>query len=276
MVPFNTNFLQLASVPLKIEDSMLRIAAHRLQYPKIEYGDKISHTIEDAEAKWNLADKTFLSTKERNIFYKVFHDSHVSQSRIKEINDNFGRQLRDRDVGEPICDENHDIHSIVFRNDSQGNDSALRTELRRAQQAKADLILLVLQNKNQDLYSTFKYLADKVFGIPTIVIVERSNFKKSVWNPLGLDAYIGNVMMKANLKMGGINHSAASKLKEMWLANTLVLGADVTHPTNGALPGCPSVAAVVGSVESTGGRFLGSMRLQTEGGKEASRYASVR
>jgi eukaryotic translation initiation factor 2C len=76
--------------------------------------------------------------------------------------------------------------------------------------------------------------------------------------------------MKANLKMGGINHSAFSKCGNIadWLKTTLVLGADVTHPGNGALLGCPSVAAVVGSVESTGGRFLGSIRLQSESGKE--------
>ncbi|KAH9867104.1 hypothetical protein IAQ61_007696 [Plenodomus lingam] len=37
---------------------------------------------------------------------------------------------------------------------------------------------------------------------------------------------------------------------------------DVTHPGPGALLGTPSIAAIVGSVDQHGGKFLGSMRLQ--------------
>jgi eukaryotic translation initiation factor 2C len=78
--------------------------------------------------------------------------------------------------------------------------------------------------------------------------------------------------MKANLKFRGINHCAESSndVSKKWLKDTLVLGADVTHPSGGALPGCPSIAAVVGSTEETGGRFLGSVQLQSEGNKEVS------
>lgn len=112
----------------------------------------------------------------------------------------------------------------------------------------------------------------------TFVMIEKSNYSKNQWNPNGLDQYIGNIMMKANLKFGGINHSAISSNGniEQWLSTTLVLGADVTHPSNGALPGCPSIAAVVGSVEKTGGRFLGSVQLQQEANKEVCYHASSR
>tara|TARA_R110002003_G_scaffold138_10_gene12728 strand:+ start:9272 stop:9577 length:306 start_codon:yes stop_codon:yes gene_type:complete len=37
---------------------------------------------------------------------------------------------------------------------------------------------------------------------------------------------------------------------------------DVTHPGPGSLFGTPSIAAIVGSVDQYGGKFLGSMRLQ--------------
>ena len=37
---------------------------------------------------------------------------------------------------------------------------------------------------------------------------------------------------------------------------------DVTHPSPGSLLGTPSIAAIVGSVNQNGGKFLGSMRLQ--------------
>ena len=138
----------------------------------------------------------------------------------------------------------------------------------------------MLQSKDQDCYSAFKYLSDVVFSFSSMAMVESSNMRNVKGNSgvesatSGLDQYCGNLMMEANLKLGGINHtaegrSAYGQIKEH-LENALVLGADVTHPSNGALLGCPSVAALVGSVETTGGRFLGSMRLRSEGSKEVS------
>jgi eukaryotic translation initiation factor 2C len=37
---------------------------------------------------------------------------------------------------------------------------------------------------------------------------------------------------------------------------------DCTHPDSNSLAGTPSIAAIVGSVDAKGGKFLGSMRLQ--------------
>jgi eukaryotic translation initiation factor 2C len=68
--------------------------------------------------------------------------------------------------------------------------------------------------------------------------------------------------MKVNLKFGGINHSTSDVRAR--IHKTLVLGADLSHPGPGAIFGCPSIAAVVGSVDDNGGKFLGSMRLQTK------------
>lgn len=45
---------------------------------------------------------------------------------------------------------------------------------------------------------------------------------------------------------------------------TDIFDSDVTHPGQGSLLGTPSIAAVVGSVDRTAGKFLGSMRLQPQ------------
>jgi len=66
--------------------------------------------------------------------------------------------------------------------------------------------------------------------------------------------------MKIILKGNGINHEIQA-LKSTF-SNTMVIGADVTHPSPGCIPGCPSIAAVVGSIDESGGKYLGSMRLQ--------------
>ncbi|OCL01970.1 stem cell self-renewal protein Piwi, partial [Glonium stellatum] len=77
---------------------------------------------------------------------------------------------------------------------------------------------------------------------------------------------MANIAMKMNLKLGNINHSViyakAPFVNKQNQFDTIVLGADVTHTGANATPATPSLAAVVGSVESTFGKFLGSMRTQ--------------
>jgi eukaryotic translation initiation factor 2C len=72
-----------------------------------------------------------------------------------------------------------------------------------------------------------------------------------------------------NLKASGINHT--TKYLEGVFSKTLVFGADATHPSSKSISGCPSIAAILGSVESRSGRYLGSMKLQDRENKEVSR-----
>jgi eukaryotic translation initiation factor 2C len=46
------------------------------------------------------------------------------------------------------------------------------------------------------------------------------------------------------------------------IASTNMYASDVTHAGTGSLIGTPSIAAIVGSVTTNGGKFLGSMRVQ--------------
>jgi eukaryotic translation initiation factor 2C len=252
---------------------MLIVPSTTLNNPRIMYGNQ-TFTM-DTSAQWDLAQLEFLQTtsptkKPVTRSYVLLHESWVHSDRIDEIKKNFEKQMSKRNVGKA---HNLKTTSINLKQEHRVNN--LRAAFRQARKSQADLVVLVLSNRDQDVYSTFKHLADRIFGLHTMVFVEKSNYKHGQWNPLGLDQYVGNVMMKANLKFGGINHSAEPSSTKFGktsdiLKDTLVLGADVTHSGGGALPGCPSIAAVVGSVESTGGKFLGSIRLQGEANKEVS------
>ncbi|KAH7092068.1 Piwi domain-containing protein [Paraphoma chrysanthemicola] len=123
-----------------------------------------------------------------------------------------------------------------------------------AQAKGANYIILFLGNNSIPSYSIIKDLADRTYGMQSSCVVykgEGKDFDSKYW---------ANVMMKVNLKTGGVNHTVAGIADVM--KDTLVLGADVTHPGRGSLFGTPSIAAVVGSVDQTGGKFLGSLRLQ--------------
>jgi eukaryotic translation initiation factor 2C len=259
---------------------MFLVQSTTFKNPKITYRN--TSFAMDASAQWDLADCQFLSTGSSakavaDIPYAIIHDKWAEGDHIKAIQSNLERQMSGRGVGQARCLGTVSIHL----NKKDNAEGPLRTRLREARKLGVDLVILVLQNKDQEFYSVFKFLADRVFGLQSMMFVTKSNFRKGSWNPTGVDQYVGNIMMKVNLKFGGINHSAETngakhgKISE-FLSNTLVLGADVTHPSGGALPGCPSIAAVVGSVENTGGKFLGSIRLQGEANKEVCSGPCIR
>jgi eukaryotic translation initiation factor 2C len=146
---------------------------------------------------------------------------------------------------------------------------ALQSVKEKFSEGRKKIVLLLLEASSKPLYQFFKDLADREFGLHALCITEGKVFKGDN-GPISrmIDQYLGNVMMKVNLKCEGINHSAGDSVanSEQSLQNrlkdTTVLGADVTHPSLISIEGCPFIASLVGSVDGQGGKFLGSMRLQ--------------
>ncbi|KAF2644090.1 Piwi-domain-containing protein [Massarina eburnea CBS 473.64] len=145
--------------------------------------------------------------------------------------------------------------------------------LAKYKSAEIDLALLLLPTPSIPVYSAFKDVMERGYGWNSICLTEAKNVGRGgvVKQAKDVSNYIANVAMKVNLKTGGRNHTVSevgSKPISEILQDTLVLGADVTHPGGNSLLGCPSIASVVGSVDAHGGKFLGSMRLQSEAKKE--------
>lgn len=126
---------------------------------------------------------------------------------------------------------------------------------------KSKIFALFLPKRDISTYQTFKDIVDREFGLRSMVLTEEK-IKGD------LKPYFGNVMLQTNIKYGGVNHTTnlvKSKIEE---GKLMILGADVTHPSSGAVEGCPSIAAIVGSVDNYGGKYLGSMRLQDKDKKD--------
>ncbi|CAG7850102.1 Protein argonaute 2 Short=OsAGO2 [Serendipita indica DSM 11827] len=113
-------------------------------------------------------------------------------------------------------------------------------------------ILVLLSHQDHFIYPGIKRIGDVELGIHTVYP-----------NPKREDQYFSNVALKLNTKLGGINHKP--DLDSMrWLVEkrTMVVGADVTHPSPPSIDGTPSLAAVVASFDSNSAQFWVSMRLQ--------------
>ncbi|KAH7380265.1 Piwi domain-containing protein [Phaeosphaeria sp. MPI-PUGE-AT-0046c] len=146
--------------------------------------------------------------------------------------------------------------------------------------SSSDCGLVVIPKKDYNLYAAAKRLAD--FSGRKLSFAIGSKFMR---NGRFDDQFLSNLALKITLKMGGETHyldsSGLSKCFNTGDKNikrvkerTVVLGADVGHGGIGSRPGSPSVACVVGSVDSNMMRYPGSMRLQA-GGQEIIETAEL-
>ena len=150
--------------------------------------------------------------------------------------------------------------------------------------------LVLLPKHDYDLYSKIKRIFDRRLGVHAVCASSKKLDGFGGPKPRGGEElmgvqYMSNIGLKFNLKRGGDNHLLApSDLREVLstrtsqsgaakpggvvlnqkprVCETIIMGADVAHPTASAVPGCPSIAAVVGSVDDNFVRYPGSMRLQ--------------
>lgn len=252
---------------------MLDIPRTQLPSVVVQYSNRTT-TCSNQKGQWNLSGQKFLARSPlQRIRWKLLCEPSV----IGEACDNFIHYFEDQLVTTGVCGPGevthlgnatplsgpHKMDDRLNRALSDLHKTISRENLEDKKAAETGWIVVLLLNRNnQDVYSSFKYLTDKVYCLQSICATER-NFKPRGGFKGGQQAmqqYMANVAMKANLKAAGINHSATGVSN--WLKNTLVLGADLTHAGNSAIDNCPSISAVVSSVGSDGGWFIGQPFIQ--------------
>lgn len=189
--------------------------------------------------------------------WKLLYATGVQKAARDGFVQHFGAQL----VATGVCfpgQVGHIGRPMFIQATETGIDTALNTLHNTKPSQTPDIVVLLIRRKDQALYSSFKYLADKKYCFRSICATQ-DNFQHRKGNG-SMQQYMANVAMKANLKFAKINHTVTGVSN--WLNNTMVLGADLTHPGGGAIDNCPSIAAIVSSTESTGGFFMGQLGLQ--------------
>ncbi|KAI0273257.1 ribonuclease H-like domain-containing protein [Russula aff. rugulosa BPL654] len=129
-------------------------------------------------------------------------------------------------------------------------------EVRRSQ--KHQLHLCLLQKRDDFIYPGIKRLCCVNYGVRSQCLL----LEKAL-NQAKQDQYLSNVALKVNTKLGGINHRLGGDALG-WLSKepTILVGIDVTHPGPSSVPGTPSIAGVVASVDRDFVQFPASLRLQ--------------
>ncbi|KAH7175582.1 ribonuclease H-like domain-containing protein [Dactylonectria macrodidyma] len=116
-----------------------------------------------------------------------------------------------------------------------------------------EFLLIILGSMDTEVYSKVKTLGDCTFGIHTSCV--QGHFKKFGG---GSPGYFANVALKWNAKAGGINHKLRDDLELAKGGKTMVVGYDVTHPTNmpsGKSDEAPSLVGLVASIDRDMGQW---------------------
>jgi len=245
---------------MTIGENPLSTQARIIAPPKLKYNiTSREPSIQPEAGAWNMIDKKFYEASKIVRWVVLIYDSqrNFPQPDYTRLVNGFLSACDD--VGMTV--ENRD--PIYKFEDGQGPiGKHLKNavdECQRQFKQRPTLIVVVLPNNGGEIYNAVKHFGDITFGIPTQCLKSFSckKAKAQYWN---------NVMLKVNVKLGGINvipdpSSLAAEALTDPANPTIVMGADVMHPPPGI--NRPSYSAIIGSVDSHTAKYVATSRAQT-------------
>lgn len=260
--------LQVDTFGVRVNRGFLSVAARILNAPQVNYGK--GKTVVPRNGSWNLANTQFHEARPiGKIAYVFFSLDYPRQgaeqqmfNRFKDFEGYLNRAGMKCNLGTAVVNT-----VLIWRGGSspdndRKNSEIIRNELRRVAQNPAgppNFIFVVLPVENAQTYNMVKVVADTELGIHTVCCT-----MKVIDKPIEkLNQVWGNLSMKVNLKLGGINQILQKKLGIIDEGKTMVVGLDVTHPSPGSKDNAPSVAAIVASIDKNLGQWPSDFKSQT-------------
>ncbi|KAG9317399.1 argonaute-like protein [Chiua virens] len=236
----------------------LNVSARVLVPPMLRYGrDSRQPTITPRDGAWNMIDKQFFQpvTIQRWIVVIFERQQRFNAQTAKDLVD--GLVSGCSALGITV----HDRAPPVSWRSGQGSIAdQLRTagsECVQKNGGPPNLIVVVLPDNGDDIYTAVKHFGDVSVGVATQCLKSSKCFRAK-------PQYFANVCLKMNVKLGGIN-TIPDPLSVAVLTDprnpTIVMGADVIHPAPGS-DGRPSFTALVGNVDSNSAKYVATSRVQ--------------
>lgn len=245
---------------MHVEDTTgpLTVTARVLQPPKLKYGPGSAQpTITPSNGAWNMIDKRFFrpASIDRWIVVVYERQQRFNPQAAQDMIDGMLRSFKD--VGIRITD---DKPMVTWQNGQGRIADQLRaagTECFQRTKQRPQLIVVVLPENGNDIYTAVKHFGDITVGVATQCLKSQKCFRAK-------PQYYANVCLKVNVKLGGINTipdpQSVSVLTDP-RNPTIVMGADVIHPAPGS-DGRPSFTALVGNVDSDTAKYIATSRVQ--------------
>lgn len=246
----------LQSFGIEVTERMLEIPARLIPTPQVCYNPKGKDpTAVPRDGVWNLIGKK-VSTGSALKVWGVLSFAGERMCPTPQLQA-FVRELAVtcQDTGMDIQEKEPPIKYDNPQGDIEQILRAFYQFVGNRYKQRPQMVVCILPSTGQPLYAEIKRVSDTVLGIPTQCLqVKHTKMPKK--------QYCANVCLKMNVKLGGAN-SYLNTREVPFISErpTIVMGADVTHPSPGDNTR-PSIAALVASLDSQAARYTASIRVQ--------------
>jgi hypothetical protein len=245
----------LAKFGLSVDKNLLVVHARVLEAPAIRYRTQGGAPLRPRDGSWNMKDvKVAVGSKiQAWSFVQVASRDGVQPLDYSNI-DKFIRTsgYMGVDLSQPTTLSGiADTVVVKFPSDRY----KLEPIFKQAEKQGVGFLLFVFapREASSEVYAHVKLLGDCTYGIHTSCMVA----SKFVYNERA-EQYFANVALKWNLKAGGVNHRLSQEIDIFRDGRTMVVGYDVTHPTNmpnSKADAAPSLVGLVSSVDKELGQW---------------------
>ncbi|KAK9425192.1 putative Piwi domain-containing protein [Seiridium unicorne] len=252
---------------LAVDKSLLTVRGRELPAPQVLYASlknpKQPQRPRVAEGSWNMRDvKVAKAGRPIQDWSWVYIYNEGRSYNAAPLSTTIGEMVKFwRNMG--ISIPGNSSHPEGFKIEIPRGASAsdyIKQEFKANLTPRTQFVFVVLPDKGTEIYNAVKTHADTSLGFHTVSVVYNNLTKDR-----GQDQYFANVGLKVNLKSGGINHKLEGGVTLVKDGKTMVVGYDVTHPTNmaGDFENVPSMVGMVSSIDTDLAQWPGTAWTQT-------------
>jgi len=246
-VPDSSRDPYMKEFKLSVSPDMARVNGRILSAPTLQFSSERNvgqvATVEPRNGTWSLKDVAFRHAQSitSSVVLMVGTEHEVPTRNTQQWFGNFMKTCGTKGVkfnAQPI-----------FRR-VEASPGVLENTMKAVCASRPSMVFCFLADRKDPMYPVVKRVSETMIGVPTqcFDMAKIMNFKTS-----GV-AYQANVALKVNAKLGGVNQVVHPNIPIISSMPTMVMGADVHHPSPGD-KGKPSIAAVVGSYDMSASKY---------------------
>ncbi|KAG7086248.1 hypothetical protein E1B28_002218 [Marasmius oreades] len=258
----DSEYLKAFGLGLTSRELPITIDARVLRPPTLSFGDGQKGVVNPAGGQWSMTGRKCFKPPVKGIecWMMIIYESRnrfTVEDATKAATDlvsectKFGIQVHKRN---PFLKYENGQGNIEQQLKSAGE------ECKKEKGSYPTLTVVVIAPGGGSIYKAVKHTCDVKFGVATqclkTINCKGANYK-----------YWENVCLKINGKLNGINVVIRQSNTIPFLGDsanpTIIMGADVTHPSPGPhMKSMPSYASVVASLDSASARYMGTLQVQ--------------
>ncbi|CAI9788027.1 unnamed protein product [Fraxinus pennsylvanica] len=246
-----------------VDKNMTRVTGRVIGAPDLKLGSPSVVKVDRDKCQWNLVGKSLVEGKSIERWALI---DFTYRDKFELRAETFVRNLKNRcsslgmSMGEPLWYHSTDMREFSSSSRIEGLLSSVVKEATKVKSGKLQLIVCVMTKKDPG-YKYLKFVSETKIGVITQCCLSMNANK-------GQDQYLANLCIKINAKLGGSNVELSGRLPHFeGKEQVMFIGADVNHPGRKD-SSCPSIAAVVGTVNWPAANRYAARVCPQESGKE--------